>query len=130
MKARIEQELGIPFSELRSIFEDEALRVSLEAIVYPLLVDDLKRWKASKAASELLFVESAIALDKPCFYGLWDSVLLISARKSLRLERNKDTARRDSIQSFDPSKVDVIVRNDGSREALYKQLDDYLQTKK
>ena len=81
-------------------------------------------------ASELLFVESAIALDKPCFYGLWDSVLLISARKSLRLERNKDTARRDSIQSFDPSKVDVIVRNDGSREALYKQLDDYLQTKK
>lgn len=129
LKEKIEEELGIPFSELYRIFEDESLRLSLEAIVYPLLVEDLKRWKASKEGFPLLFVESAIALDKPCFYGLWDSVLLIDARKSLRLKRNENARRRDAIQSFDPSKVDVIVRNDGSREALYKQLDDYLQTK-
>ena len=129
LKERIEQELGIPFGELRRIFEDEQLRGKLEALVYPLLVEDLKRWKSSNEDSPLLFIESAIALDKPCFYGLWDRVLMINARRSLRMKRNSDSQQRDAVQSFDRSKMDVIIRNDGSREALYKQLDDYLQTK-
>lgn len=126
LKERIERELGIPFSELRRIFEDENLRERLEAIVYPLLAKDIEQWKASQDA-ELAFIESAIALGKPLFDPLYDNVLLVTAGRSLRLSRNPAVAQRDGIQSFDASKIDYTIRNSSSKEALDKKIDKYLK---
>lgn len=127
LKSRIEKHLGIPFAELRRIFDDDALREKLEALVYPLLVEDLQDWK-SQQRTQLAFVESAIALDKPAFDGLYDKVLLVTAPDALRLERNPEASRRGRLQRFDESVADWTIRNDGSKEELAAQTDILLQS--
>ena len=127
LKGRIESELGIPFTELRRIFEDDALREKLEALVYPLLVEDIEAWKNGLDA-RTAFIESAIALDKPAFDHLYDSVLLVTAPEEQRRKRNPEAASRGRLQSFDESRADYIIRNDGSKEELKAQTDNYLQS--
>ena len=127
LKSRIEKELGIPFAELRRIFEDDGLRDRLEALVYPLLVEDLLQWK-SLQHKPLAFVESAIALDKPAFDGLYDKVLLVTAPEALRLQRNPEAARRGRLQRFDESAADWVIRNGGSKQELAAQTDTLLQS--
>ena len=126
LKARLEQELGIPFTELRRIFEDDALREKLESIVYPLLVKDLQAWKAS-LDGDLSFIESAVALGKPCFDGLYDKVLLVTAPRGVRESRNPEVARRDALQTFDASKADYTITNAGSIESLHRETDKLLK---
>ena len=125
LKQRIEKELGIAFEELGRIFEDDDLRMKLEALVYPLLVEDLKAWK-SELDSPLAFVESAIALDKPCLDGLYDRVLLITARKELRLARNSNAAARGHLQNYDLSRVDGVIYNDSTKSYLYKKINQFI----
>ena len=79
-------------------------------MVYPYVVADLKAWKAAQSAP-LLFVESAIALDKPSFDGLYDAVLLVTAPYELRVQRNPKAAERDALQAFDPARIDYTVDN-------------------
>ena len=126
LKERIERELGIPFAELGRIFRDDTLRERLEAMVYPLLVKDIEEWKASLSAPAA-FIESAIAMDKPLFDGLYDSVLLVTAGRALRLSRNPAAAVRDALQSFDASKIDYTIRNSSSMEALEKRIDKFIK---
>ena len=120
------EELGIPFTELRRIFEDDALREKLESIVYPLLVKDLQAWKAS-LDGDLSFIESAVALGKPCFDGLYDKVLLVTAPRGVRESRNPEVARRDALQTFDASKADYTITNAGSIESLHCKTDKLLK---
>ena len=126
LKARLEQELGIPFTELRRIFVDDVLREKLESIVYPLLVKDLQAWKAS-LDGDLSFIESAVALGKPCFDGLYDKVLLVTAPRGVRESRNPEVARRDALQTFDASKADYTITNAGSIESLHCKTDKLLK---
>lgn len=126
LKERIESELGIAFSELGRIFSDHSLRDRLEAIVYPLLLEDLDRWKAG-LHGPLAFIESAIALDKPQFDGSYDSVLMITARRSIRFKRNAHARERDPLQTFDVSKADYIILNNASVEELFGNVDIYLK---
>ena len=125
LKAEIERELGIPFGELRRIFDDAAKREMLEAMVYPLLAADLKEWKGAQN-TELAFVESAIMLQKPVFDGLYDSVLLVTAGRTRRISRNPAAVQRDGLQSFDTEKIDYTIRNSSTKEALDKRIDKYL----
>ncbi len=126
LKTDIERELGIPFAELGRIFADVSLRAKLEAMVYPLLAADLIDWKERQTA-ELAFVESAIMLQKPVFDGLYDSVLLVTAGRARRVARNPRAAERDSLQSFDPEKIDYTIRNSSTTEALDKNMDKFLK---
>ncbi|MBO4566802.1 MAG: dephospho-CoA kinase [Bacteroidales bacterium] len=127
LKARIEQELGIPFAEIGRIFSDSALREKLEAIVYPLLLQDLTAWKSS-LDGPLAFVESAIALDKPAFDGTYDEVLLITAPAATRALRNPEAPVRGALQHFPRNRINRTIRNDSTPESLYKKLDKYLKT--
>ena len=77
----------------------------------------LKAWKAAQTAP-LVFVESAIALDKPQFDGLYDCVLLVTAPYEVRVQRNANAAERDALQRFDPARIDLTVENDGTKEEL------------
>jgi dephospho-CoA kinase len=117
LKCSIEERLGIPWSQIGTVFaEPDKLRI-LEEMVYPYLVEDLKIWKAVQVAP-LLFVESAIALDKPQFDGLYDTVLLVTAPYEVRVRRNPKAAERDALQRFDPARIDLTVENDGTKEEL------------
>ncbi len=127
LRERIEKELGIPFSELGRIFTDPLLRERLESIVYPLLAEDISRWKAS-LDSPLAFIESAVALQKPQFDAFYDKVLLISAPLPLRESRNAAAAVRSRLQRFPRSRVDRTVRNTSTLESLYKKIDKYIES--
>lgn len=127
LRERIEKALEISWSEIGVIFEDEGKRLKLEQIVYPILVADILRWKESnKEGGRPIFLESAIALQKPSLSGLWDKVLLVRSSESLRLSRNPKVAVRDSLQSFDETKADYLVDNEGTKTELYSKIDKIL----
>lgn len=125
LKSRIETALDIEWKDLRVIFEDERRRTLLENIVYPLVVEDIMRWKASLSSS-LVFIESALALDKPQFDHLYDKVLFVTAGRSLREARNPAAAVRGPLQSFDLSRVDFVIENNSSIEELHTKTDKLL----
>lgn len=123
LKERVERAIGLPFSQIGRIFSDPAKLRALENVIYPELLSDLSAWKQAQN-SPLLFVESAIALEKPQFAGTYDSVWLIKAPLELRLERNPKTAERDPLQApIDESLADIIIENDSSIEELHKKID-------
>lgn len=127
LRERIESELGIPFSDLGRIFSDIALRQKLESIVYPLLLDDIRSWKAG-LDSPLAFIESAVALQKPLFDGTYDRVLLVTAPARVRELRNPAAAVRGKLQRFPRSRVERTIRNNSTPESLFLKLDKYLKT--
>lgn len=121
LKCRIETALDLPWEQIGTVFSDPGKLSILEGIVYPYVVEDLQDWKAAQRAP-LLFVESAIALDKPQFDGLYDRVLLVTAPYELRAARNPKVAGRDALQRFDPGKTDYTVVNDTTPEDLYLKI--------
>lgn len=125
LKCHIEEALGITWDEIGIIFHDEAKRLLLESIVYPYVLADLRAWKEEQD-SELLVLESAIAMDKSQFDGSYDEVVLVTADYSLRAVRNPKVADRDSIQKFDMSRVDHVIVNDSTLEDLYSKTDSLL----
>ena len=114
---------GIAFSS------PDKLRV-LEGIVPPAVLKDFLRWKALQSTlhgdKPYCVIESAIILEKPEFLSHVDKVVLVDASLSTRLKRacERDGAepeeiiRRMSAQHFDLSKVDAILRNEGSEADL------------
>lgn len=122
LKALIEKELDIRFEELAIIFTDPERKRRLEDIVYPLVAEDIRRWKSGQD-SEVVAVESANALGNPLFDGLFDSVLLVTAPLETRIARNPKAASRSSLQHFENVRADWTVVNDGTKEELYKKLD-------
>ena len=118
LKCSIEERLGLPWSQIGTVFSDPDKLRTLEEMVYPHVLEDLKAWKAAQTAP-LLFVESAIALDKPQFDGLYDGVLLVTAPYELRVQRNPKAAERDALQSYDPARIDWRLDNDGTQEELF-----------
>lgn len=125
LKCTIESALGIKWSQIGIIFSDRSKRQKLEDIVYPYLVEDIMAWKAEQTGN-LVFIESAIALDKPILNSLYDKVLLIRADYQTRLARNPKVAQRDSLQQFDLARVDYTIDNDSSLEDLYILAQKYI----
>ncbi len=114
----------------------EKLKV-LESIVHPAVLADFKRWKAMQSSrfediktffgkEPFCVMESAIILDKPDFLMLADKVVMVDTTLEKRLKRacDRDQAQpekiiqRISAQHFDLSKVDAIIRNNGTLDQL------------
>ncbi len=121
LKCRIEDALDLPWSQIGTVFSAPEKLAKLESIVYPYVVEDLRGWKAAQTAP-LLFVESAVALDKPQFDGLYDRVLLVTAPYEVRAARNPKVAGRDALQAFDPARIDFTVVNDTTPEDMFIQI--------
>ena len=117
LKCSIEERLGLPWSEIGRVFAEPDKLRTLEEMVYPHVLEDLKAWKAAQKAP-LLFVESAIALTKPQFDGLYDTVVLVDAPYDVRVRRNPKAAERDALQAFDPARIDFVVDNAGTPQEL------------
>ena len=127
LKEQIEQTLGVPFSELGIIFRDEQKRLALEELVYPLVLEDFRRF-AESAASEVVIFESAVALDKVQFAGVFDKVVLVRAPYETRLRRNPKAGERSAVQNEpDPAAVDFIIDNDSGLAELHDRVDRLLK---
>ena len=132
---RLEKALGSPLRQADGtldkarlaalIFSDEAARETLESIVYPILLEDFKRWR-SRQKAPFVVLESAIILSKPVFDGLADAVVLVDAPDELRIQRTMQrdglsleaVQRRISAQDIPMEKADVTLMNDGTLEDL------------
>ena len=130
LKARVEEAIGLPFAQIGVIFEDAAKREALEAVVYPEVLKDFLGWRAAQTGPAVFF-ESAIALEKPIFDGLWDEVWLVRAPLEQRLARNPRTAARLASQKeTGEEQADVVIENDSSLEELHKKVDNLLNDMK
>ena len=130
LKARVEDAVGVPFAQIGVIFEDALKREALEAVVHPEVLKDFCAWRAARTGPAVFF-ESAIALEKPIFNGLWDKVWLVRAPLEQRLERNPKTAARLASQAeISDEQVDVIIENDSSLEELHDKVDKLLNDMK
>lgn len=122
------------------VFSSQEKLKALESIVHPAVMRDFRHWKASREtffdsidAGDTFFgtepfcvLESAIILDKPEILSSVDNVVLVDAPLQTRLQRAcardgsdpADVLRRMAAQRLDLSKVDAVIRNDGSPEEL------------
>lgn len=120
LKSKLEDMLGLKFSEFARIFDCTQKKKALEDTVYPLLKEDFLRWRASKGG--IAAIESALAGSDPRFADIYDKVLLVRAPESLRLERNPAAAGRSVFQR-EPSRWDWVVENDGTLIELNNRID-------
>lgn len=126
LKCSIEERLSVRWENIGIIFSDASKREQLEAMVYPYVVSDIKSWKEAQDA-DLVVIESAVAMDKRAFDGLYDEVLMVTADKGIREARNPKVAERDALQRFDTSRIGHVVENNSGREELYGRLDELLK---
>ena len=128
LKTRIEEAIGCPFSEIEIIFRDAAKRGALEAVVYPLVLQDFRRFCAESSA-ETVFFESAVAFGKEQFAGEFDKTVLVRAPYDVRLSRNQKVGQRASSQEEMPlGKADYIIDNNSGLRELHDQVDRMIKT--
>ena len=138
---RLEEALGLPLrgadgrldrkALAARIFSDAAARETLEAIVYPEVLADFKRWKARQKGAPFVVLESAVILTKPVFDGLADAVVLVSAPEEVRLQRvmQRDALPAEAVrarmaaQVVPMEKVTATLFNDGASQALQKAVE-------
>ena len=107
------------------IFSNPHARETLEGIVYPILLQDIRRWQQRQTAPWGV-LESAIILSKPVFDGVADGVVLVDAPEEVRMARvmRRDGLGREAVisrirsQEVPREKADVIILNDGTPQAL------------
>lgn len=133
--SKLEKALGTPLRQedgtldkagLASlIFTDSQARETLEGIVYPLVLQDYRRW-FSRQKAPFVVIESALILSKPLFDGIYDAAVLVEAPVEVRLKRvmerenasREEVLRRMQAQTFPKDKVDAVLTNDGSLPEL------------
>ena len=108
------------------IFADASARERLEAIVYPAVLQDFRRWRDRQQEAPFVVLESAVALAKPLFDGVWDVAVLVKAPEALRMQRvmardglDETAVRaRMAAQQIPWDRAQVVLENDGTPEAL------------
>ena len=102
------------------VFKDSDALGKLESYIYPSLLRDFRQWRKANEAPVVVF-ESAIALFKPQFDGLWDGVILVTAPEELRLSRaaardkvSIETVRKRAELQEIPDGADFVIINDCS----------------
>ena len=107
------------------IFSDSRARETVEGMVYPILLQDIRRWQKRQSAAWGA-LESAVILSKPVFDGVADGVVLVDAPQELRIARvmQRDGLGREAVigrirsQEIPREKADVLLANDGTPQAL------------
>lgn len=133
--SRLEKALGAPLrgtdgkldkARLAAlIFSDPRARETVEGMVYPILLQDIRRWQKRQSAAWGA-LESAVILSKPVFDGVADGVVLVEAPQELRIARvmQRDGLGREAVigrirsQEIPREKADVLLANDGTPQTL------------
>ncbi len=125
------------------IFSDRKKLEALESVVYPEVLKDFLNWR-NASGEGMVVMESATAMDKPLFDGVFDCTVLVDAPVEIRADRAccRDSASRVAVlarimnQKQDQSRADIVITNDGTLEELRQRTDKaleklvYLQTLK
>lgn len=122
---KVESAAGVQFEFLAEIFRNPLKREAVEAVVYPEVLADFNAWRAQQD-TPVVFMESAIALQKEQFRPLFDAVLLVQAPAHLRYGRNPKAESREASQE-DVQNADWIIMNDSSLEHLQEKVNDFLK---
>ncbi len=125
-----------------TVFSDTGALSELENKVHPAVLRDFERWRGSRT-ERVLAAESAIALWKPLFRGIFDGVVLVDAPVELRKRRaslrdgvtEETVERRMRSQSLFngisegsalTADVDYVIQNDKDEAALAAETDKVL----
>ena len=116
---RLEEDLGQKLHTADGHFDRKALAAVLR---------DFEDWK-EKQESQVVCMESAIALEKPLFNGSYDFVVIVNAPEDLRIRRacNRDGSDEISVrkriqnQKIDLQKANFIIENDDGLDKLEAQ---------
>ncbi|MCD8313764.1 MAG: dephospho-CoA kinase [Bacteroidales bacterium] len=119
------------------IFNDPHALADLEAVVHPAVLKDFEEWRNFHAERQLkegrsralVAAESAVALEKPLFRGLFDKVILVDAPLELRRGR---AAGRDGVseETVERRMLSQRLMNDISRGALAPDVDYIIENDK
>lgn len=139
----------VPERMAERIFGDGEALETVEALVFPALIEDFNLWKNAFADEEAVVFESATILEKEFFSTFSDRVIVVDAPFDVRLERacRRTGAPTKSILSrmqaqrlmnsisegyVDP-RVDAVIKNDkdlASLESAVRSAIDGLLTNK
>lgn len=125
-------------AKLSSIaFSSKDSMAKIESIVHPVVLRDFIRWKAMNDANGVAVagMESALIMNLPEFLRAIDKVIYVDAPVGIRLARTHardktpeiDILTRMSLQHFDLSKADAIIRNTGSMADLKRETEAALK---
>ncbi|MBO4339912.1 MAG: dephospho-CoA kinase [Bacteroidales bacterium] len=137
---RIEKILGVKIHAKGGALDKKALSSlvfnnpealgKLEGYIYPSLLRVFRSWRKTSAAPFVVF-ESAIALSKPFFSGIWDGVILVDAPLEVRLCRaasrdrtSLDAVRKRAALQEIPQSADYVIVNDSTMEELERRVED------
>ncbi|MBQ0096722.1 MAG: dephospho-CoA kinase [Bacteroidales bacterium] len=118
------------------IFRNSAALSSLENALYPLLMEDFRKW-VSEREGEFVAVESAVILQKKFFDSFGDYVLLVDAPAEDRMARValRGNVSRESLvermalqqdQRHNP-RVNSVIDNTGDEIALEEKVNEFLK---
>jgi len=119
----------------RLAFSDPAARRTLEALLHPLIDEDVRAWTAARAAEgHAVCVYAAPLLFEVSLDRRLDGVIVVLADEELRVRRvvardgsSPDAVRaRMAAQLGDDERLrraQYVIRNDGTLEELARQVD-------
>lgn len=124
----------------REAFRSSERVTALNAIVHPAVAREvgpaLSDLRLMQQPPQVVVIEVPLLAEAPIYAELADAVLAVVAPESTRVSRavargmsESDAKRRIALQASDAERAalaDRVVINDGDREALDRQLDDFL----
>jgi dephospho-CoA kinase len=115
------------------VFNDEARRTALNAIVHPRVGQRTAELTAAAGDDAIIVFDIPLLVESNMAAG-FDTVLVVEADVNLRLARlaergmaEKDARERMAVQATDEQRRAVageVIRNDGSLDELAAQVDD------
>lgn len=139
---RNEDGLFSPSAMASRIFSDRNALEEVEALVFPVLMDDFRSFAELVHDSYVVF-ESATILEKPQFNGFGDVVVLVDAPFDIRLKRamKRDGGNEASIRARmnnqvlmnrisageKDDRIDYILDNSSSLDHLDSQISDMIK---
>jgi len=120
------------------VFSNQLLKKELENFIYPLIMDEMNKFFAENTAQPVVFVSAALLFESG-FDKYFDKIVFIKADENIRLKRlmernnlSKEKAlQRLNSQSSESEKIplcDFVIDNSSSKEALYKQANDFIKS--
>ena len=129
LKEKAEEAIGCPLESAAAVvFSDPQALSRLESVVYPEVLADFMAWRNSRRG-DVVFFESAVALEKEIFNHLWDEVWLVVAPLESRMKRNAKVRERIGAQrTVDPAEADIVIVNDSTIGELHEKIDRLIKT--
>ena len=114
----------------KEIFSNPSSREKVEAVVHKAVLEDFLLWRASRQEPWVVF-ESAIALTRPLFDGVYQLVLLVTAPIPQRIDRvvkrsglsPSEVLSRMKSQQYDLLRADAVINNDSDLQTLRSRTD-------